>query len=301
MSTGEVIDDPFQRLIEIFSTLENDNRALALISVYIGQKTDSNTIKGILDIFNKLKGEEITPGKLRGYLTAFVNAGLIDRETEKIIGTTKVSYHQITSLGVIGVLYLCFNIVDNPNELNWDMGQFKENIGFDESQFLRYLTDTFILSLKSPAKVIGLVGKGSDLNRLKIIPLDISYQVSLSKDNTFKVFEELLFNYLSFQPNLSKEKIESALEGDKIAKYVKRLDNLIIEEKYGKLNYYNLSTKGLFLLPILFLFIRELSIDKSLLEPLRSVSTDTEEDLWIILTKRATVLFKKLFNIEEIY
>lgn len=301
MSSDEIIDDPFSRLIETFSVLENDNRAICLISVYIGQKTDSNTIKGILEIYNKLKGEIITPGKLRGYLTAFVNVGLIERETEKVIGTTKVSYHQITNLGVIGVLYLCFNLIDNPNELDWNIIQFKEQIGNDEKKFTRYLTDTFVLSLKSPAKVINLVTSGSNLTKLKIIPLDATLSISLSKDKTFKVFEELLFNFLQFQPGLSKNKIEDSLEGEKLNKYIKRLSDLMTEEKIGKISYYLISNKGLFLLPIIILFIRELSLDKTILEPLVSITIDDNIEPWFALTKRSILLFKKLFSIEEIY
>ena len=98
MSIDQQTDDPFAKMIEAFTALENDSRAIALVSVYVGQRTDSNTIAGILEIYNKLKGEEATAGKLRGYLTSFVNTGLIDRETEKLMGNTKVGFHQITTL-----------------------------------------------------------------------------------------------------------------------------------------------------------------------------------------------------------
>ena len=214
MSSDNQIDDPFAKLIEALNTLENDSRAIALLSVYVGQRTDSNTVAGILDIFNKLKGEEATAGKLRGYLTSFVNTGLIDRETEKLMGQTKVGFHQITVLGLIGVLYICFNVINNPAEISWDLNAFNESIKKDDYNFVQYLTGTFIQELKSPSKIISMVTSGSNLNKLKITPQDLSITLSLSKDNTFKVFEELLYNYLQGNPPITKNQIESALQGD---------------------------------------------------------------------------------------
>lgn len=300
MST-EQIDDPFAKLIEAFSALENDNRAIALISVYIGQRTDSNTIAGILEIYNKLKGEEATPGKLRSYLTAFVNTGLIDRETEKLMGSTKVGFHQITTLGMIGVMYLCFNVLDNPIEISWDINSFKEALQKDEPLFIQYLTDTFVKELKSPAKIINMVTGGSNLQKLKIKPQEMSITSNLGKDNTFKVLEEFIVNYLQARVAVSKNDLENEMEGESVTKYFNRLGNLVLEEKLGKSSYYSLSTKGTMLLPILAMFIRELSLDKGLIESVKSVVIQEDINPWILLTKRSITVFKKLFRIEKLY
>ena len=300
MSSEESVDDPFAKLIEAFSALENDNRAIALISVYVGQRTDSNTVAGILEIYSKLKGEEATPGKLRGYLNSFVNTGLIDKETERLMGTTKVGFHQITTLGLIGVLYLCFNVIDNPAEINWDHNAFNEYLAKDENLFIKFMTDIFVKELKSPAKIITMVTGGSNLNKLKINPQELSINLSLGKDNTFKVFEELLFNFLQFKPSLTKPEIENALNGESVGKYFNKLTNLIIEEKIGKTSYYNLSTKGIMLLPIISMFIRELSFDKSLIDSIRPAKFVSEDNPWICLTKKSINNFRKLFRIEEL-
>jgi hypothetical protein len=301
MSLDNQTEDPFGKLIESFSVLENDNRALSLLSVYIGQRTDSNTIVGILEIYNKLKGEEVTPGKLRSYLTSFVNTGLIERETEKLMGTTKVGFHQITTLGMIGVLYLCFDVIDNPSEISWDSNSFKEHLNKDENSFIQYLTDNFVKELKSPAKIISMVTSGSNLNKLKINPQELNITLSLGKDNTFKVFEELLFNFLQVKPSLSKSAIENSLQGESVGKYFNKLGKLIIEEKIGKTSYYLLSTKGTMLLPIIAMFIRELSLDKSLIESVKSAIVNSDENPWMALVRKSILSFRKLFRIEELF
>lgn len=298
--SSDQVDDPFAKMIEAFTTLENDSRAIALVSVYVGQRTDSNTIAGILEIYNKLKGEEATPGKLRGYLTSFVNTGLIDRETEKLMGSTKVGFHQITTLGLIGVLYICFNVTDNPTEISWDQSAFKENLNKTEESFIQYLVDVFVKELKSPAKIISMVTNGSNLNKLKINPQELKMNLSLGKDNTFKVFEELLVNFLEVKPSLTKGEIENALNGESVGKYFNKLTGLVTDEKLGKTNYYNLSTKGIMLLPIIAMFIRELSLDKSLIESINDIKKVSDENPWTLLTKKSIVNFRKLFRIEEL-
>ena len=273
MSIDQKIDDTFAKLIETFSALENDARAIALVSVCVGQRTDSNTIAGILEIYNKLKGEEATPSKIRGYLTSFVNTGLIDRETEKLMGSTKVGFHQITTLGLIGVLYICFNVIDNPTELTWDQLTFIQSLNKTEESFIQYLADIFVKELKSPAKIISMVTSGSNLNKLKINPQDLKINLNLGKDNTFKVFEELLVNFLEVRPGLTKVEIENSLNGEPVGKYFNKLTGLVTDEKLGKINYYNLSTKGVMLLPIIAMFIRELSLDKSLIESINNIKS----------------------------
>ena len=298
--SADQIDDPFAKLIEAFSTLENDNRAIALLSVYVGQRTDSNTVAGILDIYNKLKGEEATAGKLRSYLNTFVNTGLIDKETEKLLGSTKVGFHQITTLGLIGVIYICFNTIDNLAEINWDMNSFQEFLKKEESFFIQFLTDTMILELKSPAKIINMVNSGSNLQKLKIKPQELTINLSLGKDNTFKVFEEILFCFLNIKPGLTKTEIENILQGESAGKYFNKLGDLIHDEKIGKTNYYSLSTKGVMLLPVIAMFIRELSFDKTLIDSIKPGTFQENTNPWITLSKKGINNFRKLFKIEEL-
>ncbi len=300
MSSDQQINDPFAKLIEAFSTLENDSRAIALLSVYVGQRTDSNTVAGIFDLYNKLKGEDATIAKIRSYLTAFVNTGLIERETERLMGTTKIGFHQITTLGLIGVLYICFNTIDNIAEIPWDQNSFQENIKKNENAFIQFLADTLIKELKSPAKIISMVTGGSNLNKLKINPQELTINLNLGRDNTFKVFEVLLINFLEIKPALTKAEIEKELIGESAGKYFNKLTGLITEEKIGKTTYYCLSTKGIMLLPIIAMFIRELSFDKSLIESITNVKAVQEDNPWIFLTKNSILNFRKLFRIEEL-
>lgn len=300
MSSNDSIDDPFAKLIETFSTLENDNRAIALLSVYVGQRTDQNTVAGILEIYNRLKGEEASAGKLRSYLTAFVTTGLIEKETEKLMGSTKVGFHQITTLGLIGVLYICFNVIDNPAEIKIDPDTFKDYLLKQENAFIDYLASLFTKELKSPTKIITMVNGGSNLQKLKINPQELKITINLGKDNTFKVFEELLFNFLQIRPGLTKTEIETELQGESAGKYFNRLGDLVTEEKIGKTSYYNLSTKGIMLLPVIAMFIRELSLDKTLIDSIKIANVDNNSIIWILLVQKAVSNFRKLFRIEEL-
>ena len=92
-------NDPFVKLVETLSVIENKDRVLCLLAVYIGQKADKNTIQGITDILSCLLGkdEEFTTAKTRGLITSLVNGGILERERERVISSTKVSFHSITS------------------------------------------------------------------------------------------------------------------------------------------------------------------------------------------------------------
>ena len=54
------------------------------------------------------------------------------------------------------------------------------------------------------------------------------------------------------------------------------------------------------LLPIIAMFIRELSLDKSLIESINSIKTVSEGNPWTLLTKKSIFNFRKLFRIEEL-
>lgn len=292
-------EDPFIKLIDVISALEQYNRALCLISVYLGGRTDSNTISGITYIYNKLLGDEVKPGKVRSLLTNLVNVELIGRETEKILGTSKVSFHQITPLGIIGLLYIIFFLIDNPSELEWDKSKFEEVLNGEESQFIDYLLNLFISKLPTPEKIINSVRSGKDITKIKVKPMIFKISRTLSGNGiAFKVFEEILWDYLHFNTGLTKIILTEKLDGESVGKYLKRLAVLISIEKIGKIEYYKLATKGIFFLPIIVLLIRELSVDKSVFESLMTTKMDSNENPWILLAHQANRFFKKLYNLE---
>ena len=180
------------------------------------------------------------------------------------------------------------------------MNSFQESLKKEESSFIQFLTDTMILELKSPAKIINMVNSGSNLQKLKIKPQELSINLSLGKDNTFKVFEELLFNFLNLKPGLTKTEIEEALQGESAGKYFNKLGNLIHDEKIGKTDYYSLSTNGIMLLPVIAMFIRELSLDKSLIDSIKPVTVKENSNVWMTLSINGIKNFKKLFRIEKL-
>ncbi|MHA2156001.1 MAG: hypothetical protein ACXABU_11725 [Candidatus Hodarchaeales archaeon] len=105
--------DPFTQLVDTLAVIENQNRILCLIAVYLGQKADQNTIQGITDILSSLLGkhEQFTTTKTRGLITSLVNGGILEREREKVISSTKVSFHSISSLGYVVLTYVLLTYV----------------------------------------------------------------------------------------------------------------------------------------------------------------------------------------------
>ena len=135
-------DDPLNQLVETIQVLENPNRAMCLLAVYLGQRGDQNTIQGITGIYSALlgKGEEATTAKVRGLITALVNNKLLERERERMISKTKVSFHQISPLGEIALLYVTAFLTDNPAEIKIDQSQFTSYMAGDsEFKLARFI------------------------------------------------------------------------------------------------------------------------------------------------------------------
>lgn len=95
-----------EALSKILSSIEN-KRAIILLSTYLGtKKMDMNTIQGISIIANKLSPQELTIGNVRSTLNRFVEAGLLEREREKMMGTRQVSFHSLTDVGMAAIVHL---------------------------------------------------------------------------------------------------------------------------------------------------------------------------------------------------
>ncbi|MHA2366555.1 MAG: hypothetical protein ACXAC7_21545 [Candidatus Hodarchaeales archaeon] len=301
----EDADDPFKKLVDTFVSLENDNRALCLLSVYLGQRADQNTIAGIGEIYQKFLGEEVTSGRVRGQLTGLVKAELIGRETEKLIGSTKVSFHQINLLGTIGLLWICVmsNLIENPVELPWDQTKFTDVLyERNDQNFVRFLLETFLSKIPAPAKIIKGIQGGRDIKKIRVKPLVLNVPKTLGgQGKTFKVFEEILWDYMGLTNiGLTKSQLLDSLGGDPIGRHLNKLKQILSVEKIGKIDYYRLSTRGIFLLPIIVLLIRALTTD--LIHELSDIIYDNKDSKinpWIILTSQSNKFFRKLYSVEE--
>ncbi len=296
-------EDPLNQLVETLKVLENPDRALCLMAVYLGQKADQNTIQGITDIYSVLLGKDVQPtaSKVRGIITTLVNSKLIERERERMISSTKVSFHQISPLGEISLLYVIFFLVNNPAEIKWDKLQFTSYMaGNSEFKLARYIVNSALKSDKQTYKILKSLKDGIDPNKLrtsKPVPLNIPKIFSGKGGfNSFKILEELIWDYLHLNVGVSRTKIENHFESA-IGSNINRLTPLIHEETIGKSKYYKLSTFGIFILPILALLIRFFSVDNSILPSLLTKNFNSDKNSWIILVEQAKLFFISLYKL----
>ena len=125
--------------------IENENRLLCLIAVYLGQKADQNTIQGITGILSCLlgKNEQFTTAKTRGLITSMVNGDILEREREKVISSIKVSFHTISPLGYRILLYtlLTYVIPVDPLAIEWDKTKFQDYADSEEKLIFFIITN----------------------------------------------------------------------------------------------------------------------------------------------------------------
>lgn len=305
MTYDEEEEDPFARLVETLSVLENYNRALCLLAVYLGQRADQNTVQGITDIFSALLGKEetATPAKVRGQITSLVKVGILERERVKMISSTQVSFHSISPLGLIALLYvLVVYLIKNPmHGVEWDNLMFVGYMSGDrEDNLIRFLNNSAIESNRITEKFWSSLKSGREPKKIRMskpLMLDITKTFSgKGGTNTFKILEELIEDYLNLNIGLSQEKIASHFEGP-IGSNLNKLAPYVSVQQLGKTKYYRLSTLGVFILPILALLIKQLSVDQSIFQPILTKKIDTTDDPWIVLTRQARLFFKNLYSL----
>jgi hypothetical protein len=296
-------DDPLSQLVETLKVLENTDRALCLIAVYLGQRADQNTIHGITDIYSVLVGRDAKPtaSKVRGLITTLVNNRLLERERERMISSTKVSFHQISPLGEISLLYAIIFLVNNPTEIIWDRLQFTSNMAGDsEFKLVRYIVNSALKTDKQTERILKSLREGKEPSKLrpgKPVTLNIPKIFSGKGGfNSFKILEELIWDYLHSNVGVSRAEIASHFETP-IGSNINRLSPLIHEETIGKTKYYRLSTFGIFILPILALLIRFFSIDISILPSLLTKNVDSDKNSWVILVEQAKLFFQSLYTL----
>ncbi|MHA2245508.1 MAG: hypothetical protein ACXADY_11130 [Candidatus Hodarchaeales archaeon] len=297
--------DPFTRLVETLTALENYNRSLCLLAVYLGQRADQNTVQGITDIFSALLGKEetATPAKVRGQITSLVNVGILERERVQMISSTKVSFHSISPLGFIALLYvLVVYLIKNPRHgIKWDNLMFVGYMSGDrEEKLIRFLNNSAIGSNRITEKFWSSLKSGREPKKIRMskpLMLDITKTFSgKGGKNTFKILEELIEDYLNLNIGLSQVEIASHFEGP-IGSNLNKLAPFVSLQQLGKTKCYRLSTLGVFILPILALMIKQLSVDQSIFQPILTKKLDTSEDPWIVLTRQARLFFKNLYSL----
>ncbi|MFX1515383.1 MAG: hypothetical protein ACFFC6_03680 [Promethearchaeota archaeon] len=298
-------EDPFAKLVETFTVLENYNRALCLIAVYLGQRADQNTVQGITDIFSALLGKDTkaTPAKVRGLITSLVNVGILERERVKMISSTKVSFHSISPLGLIALLYvlIMYLIKDPMHGVEWENLMFIGYISGDrEENLVRFLNNSIIESNRITEKFWSSLKSGKEPSKIRMskpLELDITKTFSgKSGTETFKILEELMWDYLNLNTGLSQNEIASHFEGS-ITSNLRKLAPFSLEEDLDKTKYYRLSSLGVLVLPVLALMIKQLSVDQSIFQSILTKNVNKEDHPWVVLMRQARQFFKSLYRI----
>ncbi|UCE13572.1 MAG: hypothetical protein JSV04_15510 [Candidatus Heimdallarchaeota archaeon] len=297
--------DPFAKMVEALTVLENYNRALCLVAVFLGQRADQNTIQGITDIFSALLGKDAkaTTAKVRGLITSLVNVGILERERVQMISSTQVSFHSISPFGNVTLLYVLIAfLIKNPiSDIKWDNLMFTGYVsGDNEETLVRFLNNSAIESYKVTERFWTSLKSGREPKKIRMSkPLMFDLFKAFSGKGgikTFKIFEELIFDYLNLNVGLSRTEITSHFDTP-IGSNLNRLAPFVSEDQLGKERCYRLSSLGIFILPIMALMIKQLSIDQSIFQSMLTTKVDSDENPWIVLTRQARLFFKSLYNL----
>ncbi|PWI46655.1 hypothetical protein CEE45_15785 [Candidatus Heimdallarchaeota archaeon B3_Heim] len=296
--------DPFVRLVDTLSVIENQDRILCLTAVYIGQKADKNTIQGITDILSCLLGkeDEYTTTKTRGLITSLVNGGILEREREKVISSTRVSFHSISPLGYIVLAYVLVTYVlrEDPSSIAWDNAKFQDYAD-SEDKLVLFIINTLLVQIPSTKRILTSLQSGKEPRRIKLTkPLSFPvYKIFSGKSgyNVFKLLEEVIWDHLQFNVGLSKTELSKNFSGP-IGGYLNKLSTFFMtEENWGKNKRFKLSIRGVFLLPVFALLIKSLSVDKTIFQSLIITKLDENDNLWIRFTQLGHSFFKNVFRI----
>lgn len=294
--------DPFFKLTNLLQIIENKARGSVLLAVYLGQCSDDNSVSRILLFFNKLMDQQATPARLKRNITQLVDAGLIDREQEKMLGTVKVSFHQLLPLGEISLVYFLFHyLINDPfDSFNIDQEKFKELLRAEDiRKLILKLVNLALQDNKSLKKYFISAKETKNIEKMKFNPIEVETSSILSSKTgkNFKIFESLLEDYLDLSMGLTSQELEN--KALKITKTIENsLEYLVCADKIGKSNYYRLDRKGIAMLPLLLLMMRQLAEEPELFFTKKDFLFCPREfeNSWIVLVKNSKKILKKIYS-----
>ena len=185
--------------------------------------------------------------------------------------------------------------------INWDNLMFVGNISGDrEDNLVRFLNNSAIESHKITEKFWTSLKIGKEPKKIRMskpLPLEIVKTFSgKTGKTTFKILEDLIDDYLTLNMGLSQVELASHFESP-IGSNLNKLAPFSLMEQLGKTKYYRLSTLGVFILPILALMIKQLSVDQSIFQPILTKNANKEDNPWIVLTRQARNFFENLYRL----
>jgi hypothetical protein len=167
-----------------------------------------------------------------------------------------------------------------------------------EEKLVWFLINSALSGDKITYRIFESLQSGKDPKKIRGKPLLFNTTKMFSgKGIAFKIYEELIWDYLNLNLGLSRKEITDHFEGTPVGSHLNKLEPFVLEETLEKIKYYRLSIRGILILPILALMIKELSIDKSIFPSILTTRIDPEDTPWFILTRQARNFFKNMYNL----
>ena len=189
----------------------------------------------------------------------------------------------------------------DPTKVEWNISRF-QRYADSEQKLILFIIDTLLDKNPVLKRVLSSLRTGKAPDKIRLAkPVAFSVEKAFSGktgNNVFKIYEELIWDYLHLNSGLTKADITSELKSTAIGSYLNRLSSfLMVEEKWGKTIRYRISYQGILLLPIFSLLIKHFSVDKSIFPPLQLSRLEDNENLWFAFTKLGHSFFKSVYHI----
>src|SRR3989304_9137126 len=111
-------DSPWEKLVNLFRVIENQKRALVLFAIGVGELSDRNTLNELIPIINHLGGSEWSNSQFKKHVQVLESQQLVIKSEDAMLGTEEVSYHALSLLGHVSLLYLY--LLHEPEEFSVD-------------------------------------------------------------------------------------------------------------------------------------------------------------------------------------
>jgi hypothetical protein len=244
--------NPYAVMHGIFRSIENPKRGAVLLAIGFGELHDYSTLDALIPLTSHLSGTEWTNAAFNRQVKTLIEENLVKKLEDSMLGKEEVSFHSLTLLGQIALLYLF--IVHEPEKFDFDKAKL-EPIFLSQSisQLIRFLSRNIFSIQNSFKKMQTQVRKKDDLKKIRgkfLLGWDFPSIFGDKEGISLKIFEELLLDHLSLKKGLNKNEIQDSLGESRITA---RLNKFIEQEcvysyKLGKEIYYTLSLKGNYLL-----------------------------------------------------
>ncbi len=231
-----------------------------------------------------------------------VNGGILEREREKVISSTKVSFHSISPLGYRVLLYilLVYVIPLDPIAFEWDTARFQQ-YSDSEDKLILFIIDTLLKQDKKISRILESLRTGKNPKQIRVTkPVEFSVEKIFSGktgNTVFRILEDLIWDHLNLNLGITKSEMTSSINVPVGGALNKLNGFLMTEESWGKIKRYRLSIRGIYLLPIFALLIKQLSVDKSLFQSIILPRLKEEDIFWNHLTQLGQEFFKTIFRI----